>query len=231
VTAPRLTAFRRLSTSLLLAGVISVPASAGDLSRYRDFQLGADLETISKQIGTTPLQAKLIHSRPALLQELEWRPQPLGPSSAPEPVKEVVFSFFNGELSRIAVDYDRYEIEGMTTDDLVDAISTAYGAAAKPAPGGAVVQGQYGDPEDVVARWQDADRCFELIRTPYGPGFRLVGVLKRLDTQAQAATLQAGRMDSEDAPRREAELQAKEAESWRVQLEKARLANKVKFRP
>ena len=33
-------------------------------------------------------------------------------SSKPEAVKEVVFSFYDGELFRIVVDYDRYETEG-----------------------------------------------------------------------------------------------------------------------
>jgi hypothetical protein len=231
VTALRPAVVRPLAASLLLAGMISATASAGDLSRYRDFKLGAELTAIAKQIGVNPLQAKVIHSRPALLQELDWRPRPLTTSSLPEPVKEVVFSFYNGELSRIAVNYDRYEIEGLTADDLVEAISTGYGASTQPTPADAVVQGEFGDRDDVVARWQDADRCFELIRTPYGPTFRLVGVLKRLDTQAQAASVEAARLDDEDAPRRDAELLAKGEEVRREQLEKARLANRPKFRP
>ena len=74
----------------------------------------------------------MIHRRPALIQELAWRPQPLGASSQTEPAKEVVFSFYNGELFQIAINYDRYETEGLTTDDFIEAISSTYGTAAKP---------------------------------------------------------------------------------------------------
>jgi hypothetical protein len=59
----------------------------------------------------------------ALMQELQWRPQPLGTSSQTESAKDVVFSFYEGKLFRIVVDYDRYETEGLTADDFVDAIS------------------------------------------------------------------------------------------------------------
>ena len=87
--APSSLTIRRSARLLLALGVMSLPAWAGDLSRYRNFQLGTDLPTVSKQVGVSPSQAKVIHRRPALIQELEWRPQPLGPSSQAEPVKEV----------------------------------------------------------------------------------------------------------------------------------------------
>ena len=48
-----------------------------------------------------------------------------------EPAKQVVFSFYDGELFRIVVNYDRYETEGLTADDLVDAISATYGTCRK----------------------------------------------------------------------------------------------------
>ena len=65
----------------------------------------------------------------------------------------------------------------MTPADFVEAISSTYGTAAKPsAP--AKVQ-EYGDREEVLAQWQDAEHRFELIRSAYGPSFRLVGVLGR----------------------------------------------------
>jgi len=210
---------------------MSTTTLAKDLSKYRNFQLGTDLPTLAEQVGASPSQAKAIQRRPALMQELEWRPQPLGSSSQTESAQEVVFSFYDGELFRIVISYDRYEIEGMTADDLIEAISATYGIAEKPIPPANVVKGQYVDQEEIVARWQDSQYCFDLIRSSYGPNFRLVGVLKRLQAPAQAAITEAKRLDDQEAPQRDAARIADERETERAKLEKSRLVNKAKFRP
>ncbi len=222
---------RAFLTSFLVLGVMSAPTLAGDLSKYRNFQLGADLPTIAKQVGASPSQAKVIHRRPALIQELEWRPQPLGPSSQTEQAKEVVFSFYDGELFRIAINYDRYETDGLTADDFVEVISATYGVAEKPTASADIVRGRYGDQEEIVARWQDSQYCFDLIRSPYGPTFSLIGVLKKLQGPAQAAITEAKRLDDQEAPQRDAARMADEREAERAKLEKSRLVNKPKFRP
>jgi hypothetical protein len=64
---------------------------------------------------------------------------------------------------------------------------------AKAAPG------RFGDQEDVLAQWQNSQYCFELIRSSYGPSLKLVGVLKRLEAPAQAAILEAARLDDTEA--------------------------------
>jgi hypothetical protein len=217
--------------SLTLLGMMPGVALAGDLSTYRNFRLGSDLTTVARQISLIPAQAKVIHRRPALIQELDWRPQPLGSSSQAETVKAVVFRFLNGDLYRIAVQYDRYETEGMTADDLVEAISATYGVAAKLPDPAIAALGRDGDREDLLAQWQDALYRFDLIRSSYGPSYRLIGVLKRLEAPAQAASLEASRLDDQEAPQREAARIAGEEEAARVKLEKARLLNKPKFRP
>jgi len=218
-------------TSLFVCGTILAATVAGDLSKYRGFQFGTDLPTITKQVGASVSQAKVIHSRPALIQELEWRPQSFGPSTRKESVNEVVFSFYNGELYRIEANYDRYEIEGLTSEDIVEAVSAIYGLAAKVTPPAAAAEDHYGDKEEVVGRWQDPQYCFDLIRSSHGPSFRLVGVLKRLQAPAQAAILEATRLDTEEAPQRDAARQASEQEAVRAKLEKSRLVNKPGFRP
>jgi hypothetical protein len=217
--------------SFLVFGAISAATLAADLSKYRNFQLGTDLPAVAKQVGASPSQAKVVHRRPALIQELEWRPQPLGPSSQTESANEVVFSFYDGELFRIAINYDRSEIEGLTADDLIEAISATYGIAEKPTAPANAVQGGYGDQEEIVARWQDSQYCFDLIRSSYGPSFRLIGVLKRLQAPAQAAITEAQRLDDREAPQRDAARIADEKEAERAKLEKFRLVNKPKFRP
>jgi len=203
----------------------------GDLSKYRNFQLGMDLSTVARQAGASPSDARAIHRRPALIQQLEWRPRPLGPFSGTEPAKEVVFSFYNGELYRIAVDYDRYETEGLTADDFIDAISTTYGPAARPAAPATPEPESYGVQEEILAQWQDPQYRFDLTRSSYGPTFRLVGVMKRLEAPAQAAAVEAKRLDDQEAPQRDAARLASEAAATKSELGKARLVNRPKFRP
>jgi len=183
-----------------------------------EIQLGADLPTIAKLTGMSTPEAKDIHRRPALIQELTWRPQPLGFSSKTEPVQEVIFSFYGGELFRIVVNYDRYETEGLTTEDLVEVLSATY--AVEPAAPLKAALDTYSNQEVVFARWQDPQYRFDLLRSSYGANFKLVGVLKKLEAPAQAAIIEAGRLDDKEAPQRDAARIASEEEAGRAKLEK-----------
>lgn len=220
---------RNLSRAALAALLTSGVMSAADLSSYRNIQLGTDLPTVAKQIGARPTQAKTIHSRPALIQELVWRLQPLGPSSQTESAKEVVLSFYEGRLFRIVISYDRYETEGLTTADFVEAISETYGVASRPAAPAELAL--YSNDGQVVARWQDSQYRLDLVRLSYGPSFNLVGVLKRLEATAKAAFVEAERLDYKEAPQREAQRKADDDETERAKLQKARIVNKPRFRP
>lgn len=220
-----------VSSSLVVLGAMSTVAVAGDLSRYRAFQFGTDLATVARQAGTDPSLAKAVHSRPALIQELLWRPQPLGPSDSTESAQEVVFSFFNGELFRIAVHYDRYATEGLTTKDMIEFLTTAYGVASASAAPTNTTEALYGDQETVLARWQDPQYRFDLTRSSYGPTFTLIGVHTVLEGRAKAAALEAARLDEQEEPQREAARMAVDDEATRSRLEKARTTNMPKFRP
>lgn len=229
---PKAAVSRSALVSFFALGVISAATLPGDLSKYREFQLGTDLPAVAKQAGMSPSQAKTIHLRPALIQELTWRPQPLGWSPQTEPVSQVAFNFYNGELYRIVVSYDRYETEGLTTGDIVGAISVKYGIPTKtPAPAAKEAPDAYGSQEDVLAEWQDSQFRFDLIRSSYGPTYSLIGVLKKLEAAAQAATVEAKRLDDQEAPQRDAARIASEEEAVKVKLEKARAVNKPNFRP
>jgi hypothetical protein len=208
----------------------SLTALAEDLSKYRDFQFGADLPTVAKLMGASPSQAKLIHSRPALVQELEWRPQSLGPSPKAESAEGVVFSFYNGTLFRIAVKYDRYATEGLTTEDFVEAISAMYGPATKLPAEVKPVKESYDD-QETVARWENPQYRFDLVRSSYGPTYSLIGTVKSLEAPVQAADVEAKRLDDLEAPQRDAARAAAEQDAKAASLEKARLVNKPKFRP
>jgi hypothetical protein len=216
---------------LFVCGLMPAATVSPDLSRYRNVLFGTDLPTVAEQVGANSSKARVVHSLPALIQQLAWRPRGLGPSAGAESVDNVIFSFYNGELYPIAVNYDRYQIEGLTAEDMVDAISTVYGTAGKPV---APVKGGpdcYGNQEDIIARWQDPQYSFDLIRSSYGADFTLIGVLKRFDSPAQAAIMEAKRLDDEEAPQRNAARPASEQEAARAKLEKAGLENKQRFRP
>ena len=145
-------------------------------------------------------------------------------------MQEVLFSFYDGQLFRIRVDYDRYQAEGLTVGDFVDAISATYGPAAKTTASANVAPGNHGDQQEIFAQWQDSQYRFDLIRLSYDPTFRLVGFMKRLEAPTQAATLEAKRLDDQEAPQRDAARLAREEDAAKTKLEKARLVNKPKSR-
>jgi len=114
---------------------------------------------------------------------------------------------------------------------MVEAMSATYGSAAKLMALAPTTPGRSGDPEEVLAQWQDSQYRFDLMRSSYGPTYQLVGVLKKLEAPAQAAAVEASRLDTQEAPERDAARAASEAQEAQAKLDKARLVNKPKFRP
>jgi hypothetical protein len=225
---------RRGFGRLLQLVPVSAPAlSAPDLSRYRGFKFGETLPAVAKQAGLDVSQAKVIHERPALLQELEW-PIWLASSfdSPQDPVRTILFSFYNGELFRVLVSYDRDETTGLTTEDVIEAISAQYGTATKPANIEIAFSSPqvYNDSEAVIARWEDSQYSFNLYRSTYQPTFGMIAFSKGTDALARTATAEAIRLDASEAPEREIQRQNQADEKSRESLEKARQANKSKFR-
>jgi hypothetical protein len=206
------------------------------VAQYRNFELGVNVAAVSALTGQTTSDAKTIHQRPALLQDLEWRPSHWRASDtlpSTDPVQQIGFSFYNDRLFRIVVDYDRDRTEGMTDPDMVEAISAVYGVSAARAAGPARVasrvETESGSP---VARWGDAAHSVVLYRTSsYRGGFRLIVTDPALDDLARKATMQAVRLDDQEAPKREVARLKKEQDDGRAAAEKSRLANKKVFRP
>jgi len=204
-------------------------------AHYREFQLGGDLASVSAVAGVAVAEAQSIHQRPALIQDLQWKPPyaASGPTApAPDPVQQIVFSFYNDQLFRLVIDYDRNRTEGMTDADMIDAISSTYGPISKTPQKSRVASSQVAEESGTrVARWGDADYSVVLYRSSYASGFRMIVTSLRLDVLARTAEAQAVRLDERDAPRREIARQKKEADDTRAAQEKARLANKAGFRP
>jgi hypothetical protein len=206
-------------------------------AQYRNFELGSGLASVSTLAGLTSPEVKTIHQRPAVLQELEWRPSHWIPGSteaSTDPVEQVLFGFYNDQLFRVVVDYGHERTEGMTAADMIDAISAVYGTPlprAARAAGRAVsrFETESGSP---VARWGDTEHAVVLYQTSsYGGGFRLVVADTRLENLAAKADVQAQRLDEQEAPRREIARQQKERDDGRDAAAKARATNKRVFRP
>lgn len=219
-------------TSILVVMLCAPRLSAAELSTYRGFTFGAGIAAIAEQAGLKPADAKAIHKRPAVLQEMEWqlRPQVIEGAPGRDPVREGLLCFLDGKLYRIVITYDRYRVEGMTVEDMVEAISLSYGAAERPDTE-IVFHSNYAETAKVLARWQDAEHAYDLVRTGDRSSFALVLYAKRQDALAQAAIREASRLDSLDAPGRALEAEKKRAEDERRALEVSRTVNKPNFRP
>jgi|SRR5579863_7897142 len=206
---------------------------AQDLSRYRDFQLGMSLLAVAKQTDQEASEAKALHARPAVIQELGWRPLSSVGSSFQDPVREVLFSFYNGALFRMVIHYDHYRTEGLTDEDMIEAISAKYGVATRSNAKIILLSTSevYDNREVVIARWEDSQYSFNLFRSSYQPTFGMLVSSKRLDALAQTAIAEAVRLDEQEAPAREIALKARQGEENRAEQEKARIANKAAFRP
>jgi hypothetical protein len=227
--------------STVVVGAITLllsthPLESQGLAQYRDFQLGGDLASVATLAGVAASTAKVIHQRPALMQDLEWRPSrwtsaPIAAQS--DPVQQVTFSFYTDQLFRVVVDYDRERTDGLTDVDMVDAISRSYGAPVKPAAkrtaaAAMSLDNDFGPP---ISRWEGADHAVELYRSSYATTFRMIVTSPRLDALARTATAQALRLDAREAPQREIDRQKKEVDDARATQEKARAVNKATFRP
>ena len=206
-----------------------------DLSRYREFQFGMNLPAVAKEAGVKLSEARTLHERPAVIQELEWRPMFFlaGPALRTDPVEEILFSFYKGQLFRIVVKYDRDKTEGLTNAEMIEAISAKYGTATRPTTKTISFSSSqvYNDSEKVLACWEDGQHSFNLFRSSYGPTFGMIAFSKQVDALARTAVAEAIRLDEQEAPKQEVERQKKQEAENRAEQEKARLANKPNFRP
>jgi hypothetical protein len=226
----------RLLALVAFGVVLSGPAlDAQDLSRYRDFELGSSVSSVVTMSGARSADVKVVHRRPAIIQELVWRPRYVirSPRVAADPVREVAFSFYNDRLFRIVIVYERDRTEGLTNEDLVSSVSATYGAAMIPSARRAGPAPRSGDVDEsiTVAQWEDPDHRLTLSRGTYPMLFRLELVSRSLDALAQAAAIEATRLDDREAPEREADRVKTETADALAAQEKARLLNKAAFRP
>ena len=141
------------------------------LVKYHD-RVGRLADTLEYSNVAFPLQ----RFDPALLQELDWRPSYLAHGSASlDPIRQMVFSFYDDQLYRIVIDYDRERTHGMKDADIIEAVAVTYGMPSKAAMKNAPAPAQFvGEVGESIARWHDDAHSVILYRSPYTLQFRLI---------------------------------------------------------
>jgi hypothetical protein len=226
--------FTRVGVSAACIVLAVSTVSSAELSRYREFELGTSLATVTAVTQNAP-RVKTIHSRPALLQQLEWRPRYMAGPPQPDrdSIGEVQFSFVDDQLFEMSIAYAPDRTSGLTNEDMVSSLTAVYGAPSSPSPRTRTTTSQ-GVPLDtpvIIAEWRQADTRVVLQRKEYGEAFFLVITSVPLDAIARKAQATAVAMDQREAPAREAALLKKKADDEKAAAETTRSANKKVFRP
>jgi len=211
--------------------VMSAPLlSAQDLSQYREFQLGMSLATAAEKSGVT--REALPHQPAKLIQELIWQP-PRGIATSPpeDSVRKVILSFYNDQLFRIAVSYEWERTEGLTIEDMIDALSANHGRATLPDPDLIPLLSRVAaDGDRILASWEDAQYSLNLVRPSYASTYGLVIFSKRLDALARAATVQSLWLDDQESSARAIGRKRSQDDADHARQEQVRARNKAAFR-
>jgi len=207
-------------------------ASAQDLTRYRAYALESSFDTVMAISGARAADAKILHVRPARIQQIEWRAAyaRIADEQA-DPVRQLTFSFVDDALYQVIVNYDRSRTDGLTDADVIALLTATYGAPSPLSPRPRASAGESIYDTLVVARWETTTASLTLLRAAYTPEFQLVLISKPLNTRAQNAIREAARLDALEAPQRAVAHQKKETADADAAREKARTTNKAAFRP
>lgn len=220
-----------VSAACIVLAVSTV--SSAELSRYREFELGASVATVTA-VTQNAARVMILHSRPALLQQLEWRPRYMAgaPQADRDSIGEVVFSFVDDQLFKMSIAYAQDRTSGLTDEDMVGSLTAVYGAPSSPSPRTRTTSSAVAlDAPVVIAEWRHAETTVVLQRREYSESFFLVITSLPLDTIARKAQATAVAMDQREAPAREAALLKKRADDEKVAAERTRSTNKKVFQP
>lgn len=216
------------------ADLIAPSAQTPDLSRYREFSFGTPLAAVAKQTDTGSSEITVVHERPALIQEMNWRlPPALDSSSAADPVESIVFSFYNSELFRMVVNYAPERTEGLSEPDLIKVISATYGTAARPAGKTTLVALSLAEAasDRLIARWETPQYSVSLVRSSGDASFAMLLLSKELNSKARTAAADATRIEEREAPQKEIARLKQQDDDERDARAKTKLENQAAFRP
>jgi hypothetical protein len=204
--------------------------SAQAVSQYRAYALDSTTDAVLLESGSRATDIRVLHERPAMIQELEWR-APYAPSGSDlaDPVRSIVFSFCDDALYQLLVSYDTARTDGLNNSDIVGALTATYGA---PVLGSAKNRPLEAAADTVMlAQWDRAGSSLTLLRGVYSSEFQLLLTSKASSTRARGAIREAARLDIAGAPRRERDQRKKDAADAAAARDKVRAANKAAFRP
>ena len=223
---------KTIRSSILCFGALLLAAPllrAQDLSKYRHFTIGMNLSTALERTDQKMADVKVIHGRPALLQELTWWPPNLpGAAFQADTIEQILLSFYNGELYKISVTYDPSTTEGLTAEDMVKSISAKYGAATNVVlESDSAKVDSYDLKQKTVASWEDAQYSFNLVRSSFTDQLGLIIYSKQVNAEAELAAVEAVKLEEQEGPQREAARQKRQMDD----LEAARQKNRKTFRP
>jgi hypothetical protein len=220
----------RFVRGLVIAAMIAVswPVAGADFRTYRDFTLGASTADVLARAGAAQRDVKQVHARPAVLEDLSWRPPYISNLADRDSVSGIAFSFIDDRLFRMAVDYDRSRTEGLTNEDMITSLSAVYGPRVTvSSPAGRRTSFESPDEPTVLATWREGDTAITLHRLAFSRGFGLVITLVPLEELARKAQVTAMSLDAREAP-----VRAKaEADAAQRAEEQTRTANKAVFKP
>jgi hypothetical protein len=202
------------------------------LSQYRGVTLGDSVEMVVNRLQALGSSVKIVHERPALIQELTWRPRALvsGVTVTADSVGEIVLTFMDGALAQIGVHYDRERTQGMTDADLNEAVGRVYGSSLLPSTPTALPSATPAQ-RKVIGTWQDAETLLVLWREPYPSRVGLVITsIANLHTLPQALA-EGVRLQTAAAPGLELARRAAAAAALQARDEKIRADNITKFKP
>jgi hypothetical protein len=204
--------------------------SAQDLSRYRAYALDSSLESVLAASEGRATDVRVLYQRPVMIQELEWRvPYTLAGKESIDPVRRIMFSFYDNALYQLLVSYDPDRTDGLSNGDIIASLTSTYGTPVLRSTRNRPLEAA---PDTVVlAQWDSAGSSLTLLRGVYSPEFQLLLTSKASGTRARGAIREAARLAIVDAPRREQEQRKKEASDAAAARDKVRAANKAAFRP
>lgn len=220
----------RRSGILLMLVLFCTPFVSGQtLSTYRKFSLGTSLAAVAKQSGQDPQLANLIHQKPDVIQEMTYWPNRTStyPVTA-ESVSQILFNFCDQRLYKISVTYDGQATQGLTEDDMVQALSARYGTATRFYPEIALPSNdEYAPAQRGIAGWEDSETSVVLSHSDNLDSFELTISSKSLVAKADAAIAESLLLEKAEAPQKELDQQKSSADK----LEAARQKNIKAFRP
>ena len=221
----------RTRARTVLSGLVHAPvAAAPDVSRYRAYVLESSLDAIVEDSGVRASDVQMVHERPAMIHELEWRPPFLiSDRELADPVHDITFRFYDRVLYQMTVSYDRARTDALTSKDIIDALTIAYGSpiSTSPTSRGPTVGHQW----MVLAQWENDSSSVTLFRPdPCASEFKLILMSKALIDRARDAIREAARLDAIEAPRRAVEQRNRQLTADDAAHEQTRATNKAAFR-